>query len=152
MNLNLNLILLNLILVNLYLSFKPAPRRYCFAPCKRNYDPVCGASGKTYDNHCILTCESRDHFKHKGRCKKIHHPNVPAGYDCRLIRCARNTGPYHPVCGKKNLTYKNVCDMCGKGDRFKHKGACPSQIAVCLCPAIYAQVCGVDGKTYSSNC
>ncbi len=55
----------------------------CFMKCSNNYDPVCGKSGKTHQNRCIMRCVARDNFDYKGVCDHI------LDEFCALVNCKK---------------------------------------------------------------
>jgi hypothetical protein len=143
---------------------KPASTPAC--ACPKIYAPVCGSDGKTYDNDCLFTRCRTPEFKvtiaYQGPCKAAvpAKPASPPACACPAI--------YAPVCGSDGKTYDNDClfTRCRTPD-FKitiaHKGPCresgpavkpaaPDMSPPCICPAIYAPLCGSDGKTYSNAC
>lgn len=52
--------------------------------CKRNYEPVCGASGRTHRNECLAKCH-KDQVTKKGHCE----PRCVASKDVVLKRSCR---------------------------------------------------------------
>jgi hypothetical protein len=76
---------------------------------------------------------------------------------------------YDPVCGVDGVTYGNACEAgCVGNVPVAYNGECGSGAGIppvvspipeappvpedCICAAIYAPVCGIDGITYSNPC
>lgn len=133
--------------------------------CPFNFSPVCGSNNQTYTNECEFDCKKRSNnqleIKHTGECKSMTQMLPRAECICNFM--------YRPVCGTDNITYSNECILnCSKRENpnlnVKRHGRCDMVETFpgvqysslvrrpCICPALYAQVCGSDERTYSNKC
>lgn len=133
--------------------------------CTREYSPICGSNNVTYDNSCEFECAKQQN-QHLGL-----RFNGECGKGVNIVPCIC-TLEYLPVCGSDEKTYSNECELkCEQrkvqGLSVEHVGECSKAVQLpdivvdstapvpqdlCICPLIYAPVCGNDKNTYSNEC
>ena len=101
--------------------------------CTDIYQPVCGCDGNTYGNDCDAAGAGISVAK-TGAC-------TGGGTACGTRGGA--------VCATDEYCLYEVGDDCGRADA---PGTCTKLPQAGACDAIFAPVCGCDGKTYSNDC
>jgi coxsackievirus/adenovirus receptor len=125
--------------------------------CFPEYNPVCGADGKTYQSYCYAEKINNVRVIYKGKCgEPMQEPGKIIHVDpndlTNVIYC---DDYYKPVCGADEKTHQNYC-VAVKINKTTvvHDGECGTEVPIepVVCTMEYNPVCGSDGKTYSNPC
>ena len=84
----------------------------CDERCTREYKPVCGENGKTYNTACELRVENclnnaRVAVARRGPCEGEEAASPRENDECERF-CTRD---YKPVCSNQAITYTNLCEF-----------------------------------------
>jgi len=145
--------------------------------CTREYDPICGTDGNTYNNKCLY-CIEKIRNGHRDLSVKRMGVCVPEDYCLERTKMGACPFIYMPVCANDGKTYPNLCVMCYQmykkrreegNDEFvlrkDHDGSCDdvgptyNEAIVCrpedkdkACTREYFPICGSDRMTYPNRC
>ncbi len=132
--------------------------------CPDLFAPVCGADGVTYGNPCEARCAGVE-VLHDGECRvACPDPNDPAVHyisdnpeRCAVLRfvCEAGQEAFSNACGCGciDLPVEPACGPdrpCPEGQHCLNGRCAP--VEPCICPAVFAPVCGADGMTYGNAC
>ncbi|CAL1527975.1 unnamed protein product [Lymnaea stagnalis] len=138
--------------------------------CPTEYEPVCGANGKTYPNMCMAKCAGVSNIKAHKACSDedvCAHKLCPVGsrcvprpqlclndmhgdycpqFECVNVSGICNGHHHDPVCSSTGEEFSNTCLLYAHGRTLGYRGHCQNS---CSTTGV---VCGHDGETYTNEC
>ena len=133
--------------------------------CPAVYEPVCGVDDVTYGNACKAECEGV-RIAYEGECETVcsNDSDCENGLSCVDGECIDTTGNFCRQFGGECLPISAEGMQCPDGWKvvqipfvppFSDCGIgyeCCEPIEDCLCPSLWAPVCGENGVTYANEC